>query len=132
MVKASIEAAELVFIKSALYRARTIRYWANYQLQYKHLPISRQGKHQKTLRLIDDEDIVKKCHMQIWSQGGKITSLKFKDFVEQKLLINSGIMKKKTISTETAMRWLNVLGYFFQSQKQGNVNILYIQNIKKH
>ena len=32
MVKASIEAAELVFIESAPYRARTIRYWANYWL----------------------------------------------------------------------------------------------------
>jgi len=62
MVKASIEAAELVFIESAPYRARTIRYWANYWLQYKHLSISHQGKHQKTLRLIDDEDIAEKCH----------------------------------------------------------------------
>src|SRR6266511_4377342 len=53
MVKASIEAVELVFIESAPYRARTIRYWANYWLQYNHLPISHQGKHQKTLRLID-------------------------------------------------------------------------------
>ncbi|RIA91491.1 hypothetical protein C1645_692632, partial [Glomus cerebriforme] len=26
---------------------------------------------------------------------------------------------KKTISTEIMTRWLNVLGYFFQSQKQG-------------
>lgn len=57
--KASIEVAQLVYIDSAPYRARTIRYWANYWFQYNHLPISRQGKHQKTMRLIDDEDIAK-------------------------------------------------------------------------
>jgi hypothetical protein len=120
-VKASKEAAQLVFIESAPYRARTIRYWANYWLQNNHFPISRQGKHQKTIRLIDDEDIAEECHTWIRSQGGKTTPLKFKEFIEEKLLVNSGITKKKTISTETATRWLNVLGYFFQSQKQGEL-----------
>jgi len=32
-------------------------------------------------------------------------------------------MRKKTISVAT--RWLNVLGYFFQSQKQGKINYIY-------
>ncbi len=41
MVKASIEAVELVFIESASYRVRTIQYWANYWLQYNHLSINR-------------------------------------------------------------------------------------------
>ena len=118
-IKASIEAAQLVFIESAPYRARSIRYWANYWLQHNHLPISRQGKHQKTVRLVDDEDIVEKCHIWIRSQGGTTTPLKFKEFVEEKLLVNSGILKKSTIGIATAARWLNVLGYFFQSQKQG-------------
>ena len=40
-VKASKEAAQLVFIESAPWRVRTIRYWANYWLQNNHLPISR-------------------------------------------------------------------------------------------
>ena len=31
-VKASMEAAKLVFIESTPYRAKTIRYWANYWL----------------------------------------------------------------------------------------------------
>ena len=129
--RASIEAAQLVFIDSAPYRARTIRYWANYWLQYNHLSISRQGKHQKTLWLIDDEDIAEECHAWIRSQGGKTTPLKFKTFIEQKLLADSGITKKKTISVETATRWLNVLGYFFQSQKQGKLSILYmVKNTK--
>ena len=69
--------------------------------------------------MIDDEDIAEECHTWIRSQDGKIIPLKFKEFVEQKLLINSRIIKKKTISKATAVRWLNVLGYTFQSQKQG-------------
>ena len=67
---------------------------------------------------------MKKYYTWIRSQGGKIILLKFKTFIEQKLLVDSGIMKKKTISIETATRWLNVLGYFFQSQKQGKSSIL--------
>lgn len=56
--------------------------------------------------------------MWIRFQGGTTTPLKFKEFVEQKLRVDSGIMKKKSISVATATRWLNILGYFFQSQKQ--------------
>ena len=103
-VNASVEAAKLCFIEHTLYRARVIRYWANYWLEYNRLPISRQGKHQKTIRLIDDEDIAEKCHIWIRSQGGTTTPLKFKEFIEQKLLINLGIIKKKTISVTTATR----------------------------
>jgi hypothetical protein len=117
--KVSKEVAQLIFIDCAPYRARLIQYWTNFWLRHNHFPISCQGKHQKTIQLIDDEDIVKECHTWIQSQGGITTPLKFKEFVEQKLLVNSGIIKKKTISMKTAARWLNILGYTFQSQKQG-------------
>jgi hypothetical protein len=118
-MKVSKEVAQLIFIDCVLYRARSIQYWTNFWLRYNHLPISCQGKHQKIIRLIDDEDIVEECHIWIRSQGEITTPLKFKEFVEQKLLVNSGITKKKTISIKTAARWLNILGYTFQSQKQG-------------
>ena len=117
--KASKEAAELVYIEHALFKARTIQYWVNYWLQYNHLPVSRQGKHQKTVQLIDDEDVAEECYSWIRSQGGTTTPLKFKEFIKQKLLINAEIMKKKTISMAISARWLNVLGFSFQSQKQG-------------
>jgi hypothetical protein len=132
-MKASMESAQLVFIEGAPYKARSIRYWAKYWLQYNHLPVSHQGKHKKTIRLIDDEDIAEQCHTWIRSQGGTTTPLKFKEFVENKLLVDSGITRKKTISAATATRWLNVLGYFFQSQKQGkcllniNFNVTYLR-----
>ncbi|CAI2194908.1 19739_t:CDS:2, partial [Funneliformis geosporum] len=80
--------------------------------------LKRLDKNGKGKGKANDEDIAEKCHVWIRSQGGITTSLKFKEFVEQELLINSGITKKKTISKITATRWLNVLGYFFQSQEQ--------------
>jgi len=94
-MKASMKAAQLVFIESGPYKARSIRYWANYWLKYNHLSVSNQGKHKKTIRLIDDEDIAKECYTWIRAQSETITPLKFKEFIENKLLVNSGIIKKK-------------------------------------
>ena len=81
-IKVSKEAAQLVFINCAPHRARTIQYWANFWLQYNHLPISHQGKHKKTIRLIDDKDIAEECYAWIRSQDGTTTPLKFKEFVK--------------------------------------------------
>src|SRR6266498_4500852 len=47
------------------------------------------------------------------------TSIKLKEFVKQILLPETGITKQKTISNSTAKRWLNVLGFFHQQQRQG-------------
>src|SRR6266498_4394865 len=119
LIKASIEAAELVFIESHPYKARCIRVWTKYWLQNAQLPPTFQGKHQKIIRLVDDEDIAEKCQTWIRNQGGHTTPIKFKEFVEQILLPETGITKQKTISDSTARRWLNVLGFFNQQQKQG-------------
>lgn len=119
-IRASETSSQLVYIDALPHRARTIRHWATYWLEHNHLPFSRQGKHQKTIRLIDDEDTAERCKVLVRSQDGTITPLKFKEFIEEKLLVDTGIIKKKTITLRTAERWLNVLGYFYQSQKQGN------------
>ncbi len=119
LIKASIEAAELVFIESHPYKARCIRVWTKYWLQNAQLPPTFQGKHQKIIRLVDDEDIAEKCQTWIRNQGGHTTPIKFKEFVEQILLPETGITKQKTISNSTAKRWLNVLGFFHQQQRQG-------------
>ena len=114
LIKASVEAAELAFIDSRPYKARCIRVWAKYWLQNSHLPPTFQGKHQKIIQLVDDEDVAEKCQIWIRSQGGHTTPTKFKEFVEQTLLPETGITKQKTISDSTARRWLNVLGFFHQ------------------
>ena len=55
------------------------------------------------IQLIDDEDIAEKCYIWIRSQGGTTTPLKFKEFIEQNLLINLGITKSKTINVITVI-----------------------------
>jgi len=64
-VKASLNAAQMVFIDGGVWKARQIQYWVNYWLLNNALPASFQGKHQKTIRLIDDEDVAEKCHVWI-------------------------------------------------------------------
>ena len=117
-INSSLEAAQIVFINPPSGKSRTIRYWASYWLSNKSIPISKQGKHKKFIRLIDDEDIAEKCHLWIRSQGGTTTPTKFKEFIEQNLLLDTGIMEKKSVSINTASRWLNVLGYTFKQNRQ--------------
>jgi hypothetical protein len=64
--------------------------------------MSRHGKHQKTVRLIDDEDVAEKCQVWIREKNYHATPSSFKTFIEQNLLPNIGIAKKKDISLSTA------------------------------
>ncbi len=48
-VKASKEVVQFVFIDCVPYRARSIQYQANFWLQYNHLLVNHQEKHQKTV-----------------------------------------------------------------------------------
>ena len=114
---ASLKVAQTIFLDGGVWKARQIRYWAKYWLLYNTLPISYQGKYQKTIWLIDDEDIVEKCHAWICDQNFKVIPAKFKEFIEQNLLVKLGINKKKTINIATATRWLHILGYTKQRQK---------------
>jgi hypothetical protein len=120
-LKSSSEAAEVVFLGSGISKARSIRYIANYWLRYNTLPSSQRGKHQKTLRLIDDEGIAQQCKSWIRKEGGNngISPTQFKTYVETILLPRNGIFKQKTISLSTARRWLNILGFFYQKHRKG-------------
>ena len=82
---ASLEAAKMVFVDGGPWKARRIRYYANYWLLNNKFPVSRHGKHQKTIRLIDDEDIAEKCRIWIHKQNFKATPTTFKEFVEKEL-----------------------------------------------
>ncbi len=112
-IYASLEVAKIVFVDGGLWKARRIRYFAKYWLINNELLISKQGKHQKTIRIIDDEDIAKRCRVWIHKQNYKITSALFKKFVEQELLSSINIIKK-IITLMIAVRWLNILSYSFQ------------------
>ena len=63
-VKSSLEVAKLVYVDGGPWKARQIRKITNYWLRYNKLLLSNKGKHKKTIRLVDDEDIAEKC--QSW------------------------------------------------------------------
>ncbi|GBB90989.1 hypothetical protein RclHR1_18070004 [Rhizophagus clarus] len=79
---------------------------------------SRIGKHQKIIRIIDDEDVAERCHTWIRKQDFNTTPTSFKKFIENELFPNIGITKEKSIALITATRWLNVLGYSFQQYRR--------------
>jgi len=111
---ASMEAAKIVFINAGSYKATIIQKWVAYWLKTGCLPLVYHGKHQKTIRLIDDEDIANRCKTWIRSQGEGVTPKTFKDFVEKTLLNEIGIVRRKSISYTITTRWLNILGFFYQ------------------
>jgi len=118
-VKSSLEVAKLVYVDGGPWKACQIRKITNYWLRYNKLPLSNKGKHKKTIRLVDDEDIAEKCQSWVRQQNFNVTAPKFKEYIEQDLLPNIGIAKKKTISLTTARRWLNILGYSYQRYHLG-------------
>ncbi|RHZ80240.1 hypothetical protein Glove_138g30 [Diversispora epigaea] len=91
-LKASKEAVQLIFLESISHKSYLIRKWAKYWLKYNTLPLSLRRKHQKIFRLVDDEDIVNKCHIWIKMQGESITPVKFKEYIENSLLIDCNIL----------------------------------------
>ena len=109
-----MKAAKIVFINAGSYKATIIRKWAAYWLKTDCLPLVYHGKYQKTIRLIDDEDIANRCKTWIRSQGEGVTPKTFKDFVEKTLLNEIGIVRRKSISYTITTRWLNILGFFYQ------------------
>ncbi|EXX54095.1 hypothetical protein RirG_237730 [Rhizophagus irregularis DAOM 197198w] len=90
-----------------------------YWLLNNKLPESRHGKYQKTIRVIDDEDVAERCHIWIRKQNFNTTPATFKKFVENELFPAIGIAKEKSITIMTTTRWLKVLGYSFQQYRRG-------------
>ncbi|CAI2189988.1 8072_t:CDS:2 [Funneliformis geosporum] len=91
---ASLEAAKIVFINAGSYKATIICKWAAYWLKTGCLPPIYQGKHQKTVRLIDDEDIANRCKTWIRLQNDGVIPKAFKDFIENTLFVGMNITKK--------------------------------------
>ncbi|GBB99857.1 hypothetical protein RclHR1_03660004 [Rhizophagus clarus] len=54
---ASLHSAKVVYNKES-YKAKQIRIWAKYWIEYGILPKSLQGCHQKIKSIIDDEDVI--------------------------------------------------------------------------
>lgn len=102
---------------SVCYRAKMIRYWAKYFLQYGEFPLRKHGQHFKVFSWILDEDIALQCLCYIRSLDKKkrqmFTSKQFSNWV------NSNIPSIQ-ISERTARRWLHHLGLNYDDVKKSN------------
>ncbi|CAB4421001.1 unnamed protein product [Rhizophagus irregularis] len=103
-VDISLEVVQKIYIDGGVWKARKIRNFTKYWLLNNKLPESRHGKHQKTIRVIDDEDVAERCHIWIRKQNFNTTPATFKKFVENELFPAIGIAKEKSITIMTATR----------------------------
>ncbi len=112
-MKASINVVNVIYNSNSKLTATWIQQIAKYQCINNVLSSFRQRKHQKISRIIDDEDIADMCHKWIRNNESHITPHQFKEFVQDILLLKTGI-NKNVISVSTARQWLNILGYHYQ------------------
>ncbi|CAJ0897214.1 4908_t:CDS:2, partial [Entrophospora sp. SA101] len=78
MIADDLEVAKLVYVDGSPWKTHQICKITNYWLRYNKLPLSNKGKHKKTIRLVDDEDIAKKCQSWVRQQNFNVTAPKFK------------------------------------------------------
>jgi hypothetical protein len=99
-------------------QARLIRSWTQNFINYRQIPVSMRGKHQKIKSLLGDEDIHQMISEYLWSIGCNITVSGFKAYVEQEVFSSVGIESKKTISDNTARAWLKHFGWKFRVERK--------------
>jgi len=116
-----------VYNKGA-YKATVIRYWARHWIENGQFPLSRQGCHQKTKAIIDDEDVISSSMAFIRSKEHKISSKEYREFVNTTLFAEIGL--KKQITMKTARIWLRKLGLVPTARKKGK--LLFSLLIYKH
>ncbi|RGB24522.1 hypothetical protein C1646_772973, partial [Rhizophagus diaphanus] len=117
-VDISLTVVQKIYIDGGVWKARKIRYFTKYWLLNNKLPESKCRKHQKTIRVIDDEDVAKRCLIWIRKQNFNTTPATFKKFVKNELFPAIVIAKEKSITIMTAIRWFKVLGYSFQQYRR--------------
>jgi hypothetical protein len=102
------------------YMATVIRSWASSWIENGSFPPSRQGCHQKTKSIIDDEDAIARSLSFIRSQDNCLSPKSFVEFVNTILLPEIGVYySKKSISVKTARIWLQKLGLVPTPRKKG-------------
>ena len=123
-IQASVEVAERLFPESnAQYTGRKIRDWSMHFLKVGKLPEHKQGKHAKTVSLMNDEDIQKACRAYLRCQrNDTITSMSFMKWVNESLHLdpNVNLPASLNISERSATRWLHQLNYNYDQYKKGS------------
>jgi hypothetical protein len=100
---------------------RTVRTWTLHYIFFGKLPISKQGKHQKTTSLLNDEDFQKDCIDWLRNQpSNKRTPKAFNAFLANELIPSKfGVQNISKISERTANNWMHKIGYIFGTWKKG-------------
>lgn len=123
-VESSLKVATVLFSskpnRSMVHRARTIRNWAQFYIATNELPSLKQGRHQKTRTLIDDEDVQNACRTWLRSQTpDSICARLFARWVSSSLHVELDCPGPIIISERTAQRWFHRLDFFLSERTQG-------------
>ena len=102
-------------------RAAAIRAWATFFRKNGEIPPFRQGRHQKTSAMIDDEDIRQACVAFLRSQTPeqRCTASFCKWFSEVLNVKLTGVARSKRLAESTARAWFEKLGWVVWDYKKG-------------
>ena len=123
-MKASQMCSEAFFSRSTIngHVCRSIRAWGDEWLLNGTLPRSKQGCHQKTPLLIEDEDVRDRClvylRTKVKTKRG-ISVHHFNSWIEKELLPVLDAKKKKTVCLRTVYYWLQRLGFNAKKYQKG-------------
>jgi hypothetical protein len=122
---AQVEASKQVahfFFKGGAYKATCVRDWARAFLESGELPGYKQGQHQKTKSVIDDEDVQDTAQKWLRSQkDGTVEPAMFASYLKETLLpsLAGKPAVRASVSESTAKRWLHKLGWHPDEHRQG-------------
>jgi len=117
---AASEDAARIFGKSGPSASRMVRAWSKIFYDGQEFPPSRKGAHQKTVSLIDDEDVRADCleYLRGLSES-EVSPKSLLKFVNEELLPKYTGSPHSSICLRTAQNWLYVLNFRFQERKKG-------------
>ena len=123
-VESSLQVASVLFStrpnRSMVHRARKIRNWAQFYIATNELPSLKQGRHQKTSTLIDDENVQNACKTWLRSQPpDSLCARSFSRWVGSSLHLELDFPAPVMISERTSKRWFHRLDFSLSERTQG-------------
>ncbi|KAJ6599865.1 hypothetical protein DFH09DRAFT_1303227 [Mycena vulgaris] len=105
------------------YRARSIRSWIHAFLTSKKLPLHRYGQyHSSILSEKDFADSIKLYLQSLSAKDGHFTAQNLVDYVaspEMQTKLDEAGLRKRSITTQTARRWLKQLDWCYGHRRNG-------------
>ena len=99
---------------------KMVRAWGRRYYEDLSFPVEKRGRHQKTMSLIDDEDVRRRCLEYLRAQhSDKLTTRGFFNFVNTELLPEVTGSPNTTICLRTAQNWMHVLNFEFGEETKG-------------